>query len=96
VHSANCTTPKKKIKNGATHKLDGETSMFLSILLNPYVLEVAKGSFVCTVLDVTCKSAVVHHSHWPKVGNGFDDISTLFIKWAQVSLSLAFLKYKLH
>ena len=79
-----------------THKLDGETSVFLSILLDPYVLKVAKGSFVCTVLDVTCKSAVVQHSYWPKIGNGFDDMSALFIQWAQVSLGLAFLRYKLH
>ena len=86
-HQKNCAT---------THKLDGETSMFLSILLDPYVLEVTKGSFVRTMLDVTCKSAVVHHSYWPKTGNGFDDLSSLFIQWAQVRLSLAFLKYKLH
>lgn len=84
-------------KNRATtHKLDGETSVFLSILLDPYVLEVAEGSFVRTVLNVTCKSAVVQHSYWPKSGNGSGDLSTLFIQWAQVSLSLAFLKYKLH
>lgn len=87
---------RKKKNYATTHKLDGETSVFLSILLDPYVLEVAKGSFVRIVLDVTCKSAVVHHSHWPKIGNGFDDLTTLFIQWAQVSLSLAFLKYKLH
>lgn len=86
----------KKKNCATTHKLDGETSMFLRILLDPYVLEVAKGCFVRTVLNVTRKSAVVHHSHWPKIGNGFDDLSTLFIKWAQVGLSLALLKYKLH
>lgn len=82
-HKKNCAT---------THKLDGETSMFLGILLDPYVLKVAKRSFVRTVLDVTFKSGVIQHSHWPKIGNGFDDLSTLFIQWAQVSLSLAFLK----
>lgn len=87
LYKENCAT---------THKLDGETSMFLRILLDPYVLKVAKGSFVRIVLDVTCKSAVVHHSHWPKIGNGFDDLSALFIQWAQVSLSLAFLRYKLY
>jgi len=43
---------KKEKKVATTHKFDGETSVFFSIFLDPYILEVAKGSLVCIVLNV--------------------------------------------
>ena len=81
MHSAT-VKPLKERKAAITHKLDGETSMFLSVFFDPYILKVAKSSLVRIVLNLECKSAVVHHGYWPKIRDRLDDLSALFVHGA--------------
>ena len=72
----------------STYEFDREASVFIGVLLDPQILEVAQRSLVSVVLSMVVEQAVSHQGDRPEVGNGLHNVPALFVDRLEGSLRL--------
>lgn len=73
----------------STYEFDREASVFIGVLLDPQILEVAQSGLVSVMLSMVVEQAVAHQSDRPEVGDGLYDVPALFVDRLESGLRLA-------